>query len=127
MSLIGSKRVNCLASQGAKTDIIHVLGATTNRSFYVLSFNTSEPNVMRIERIDKDKERYISNPDGIPFIFTSRSGKEWYITPPKECVNRFKQRVIRIVDAEALLDGKTSVYIDLLSRNKRNSSLQYFS
>ena len=125
-NLVESSRKNCLTSQGAMTNIIHVVNGKTV-SFYLLTFNTSEPNVIRIERIDKEKERYISNPEGKPYLFTSVTGKEWYITPPKECVNRFSHRVIRIVDAEGLLNGQQSLYIDLLSKNKRNASIQYLA
>lgn len=124
--IIPSQRKNCLDSQGSATDIVHVLRATT-APFYLITFNTSEPNVMRVEKIDKDKARYIANPDGKPTLFTSYTGKEWYLTPPKDCVNRFSHRIIRIVDIETLLNGQNSLYIDLLSKNKRNSSIQYLT
>ena len=119
-----SKRNNCLESQGAMTSGVHVL-SHTNQPFYLVSFYTTECNVLRIERLTKESTKYVCNPNGQQYLFTSLSGKEWYITPPKDCINRFSYRVIRIVDAEGLLQDKSAVYIDLLSKTKRNSNILY--
>lgn len=77
------------------------------------------------KRLTKESTKYVCNPNGQQYLFTSLSGKEWYITPPKDCINRFSYRVIRIVDAEGLLQDKSAVYVDLLSKTKRNSNILY--
>ena len=119
-----SKRNNCLESQGASTNVVHVL-SSANNPFYIASFYTSECNVLRLEKVSKENKKYISNPKGEQFLFVSLTGQGWFITPPKDCVNRFSARLIHIVDAEALLNGKNSLCLDLLSKSKRNSALLY--
>lgn len=119
-----SKRNNCLDSRGSFTDFVHLMSETQN-PFYLISFYSEEKNSFRLERIDPRSSKYVYNACGDQYLFTSVDGNNWYITPPKACLNRLNMRVLYVADVEGLLKGKSSVKVELSTRSRGNSCLQY--
>ena len=118
-----SKRVNCLDTRGARSDAVYMV-SDTGQPFYVAQFNTEEPNIISIQRIKPGQETYVSNPTGTQYIFTSPTGKDWFITPPSDCTNRLGARVIRIIDAADMIPtGTYCIRYDLLTRVRKNTNI----
>ena len=119
-----SKRNNALESRGSFTEFVHLLSETQN-PFYLISFYSEEKNSLRIERLEPTSKKYVYNACGDQYLFTSLDGKNWYISPPKTCLNRLPMRALYIADAEVLLKGKSSAKIDLSTRSRAHQGLQY--
>ena len=103
---------------------MHLLSEQQN-PFYLISFYSEEKNAFRIERLTVESKKYVYNACGDQYLFTSTTGKDWFIMPPKSCLNRLNIRVLHVVDAEELLKGKSSVKVELSTRSRGNSHLRY--
>lgn len=120
-----SKRVNCLTTKGAQNDTIYVV-PDDGEVFYIAQFNTADPNILTLQCVRPDQGGYVTNPQGELFLFYSKTGEDWYITPPESCLNRFGARAIRIIDARSVIpEGARSIRYDLLTRSRKNPNIVF--
>lgn len=113
--------------RGAATDIIYVY-PDTSKTHYVLVMNDTEPNILTLQCVTDTSERIVTSPVGNVTVVHSYSGNDWYFTVPQECLNRISSRVFHIIDAEALMDGKKQLRIDLAAAKwKRHALLKQLS
>lgn len=97
---------------GRQTDLVYVY-PDTKKVHYVLVMNDSQPNQLTLQRVAEGAEKVVVAPRGTMQVVHSYSGRDWYFTVPEQYLNRVKARAFHIIDAEALLDGKRSLIIDV--------------
>ena len=98
--------------RGANTDIIYVYPWVA-KEHYVFVFNTSDTNVISIQRVGEERAKIPVNPVGEVDVIHSYVSKDVFINLKSKYLNRLSVRVVRFLDLEKLLDGKSQIRIDL--------------
>lgn len=113
--------------RGSTTDIVHVYPYFSKPHYVILACDQDQNNLI-LQRVDGDVKKIGLPPAGNIHAEHHYTGTNWYFTLPAECLNRVNARVFHVPDAEALLNGNSSVRIDLGQNTwKRHPGIKYLA
>jgi len=108
---------------GNITDLLYIGDYTNKYPKYAISINSSSPNLLHIERIEKDTKKIVVTTAGITYILGvyDASYKECLVKLPANCVQNMRIRHIYITDLDLTKD-KSYITININSDKniKRN-------
>ena len=90
--------------------------------YYLICLNSDEPNVLILQRVTASKNSIMLPPTGTIKLMHHASGINWYVNYDTKFFKRFNARLLYITNADALLDDKGSLRIDLNQKKWRKSN-----
>jgi hypothetical protein len=107
--------------RGANTNIIYVY-PDIKQDHYVIALNTATPNVIVIQKVSADRSKIPMSTTGEVMVLHSVD-KHIFLNVPQKFLNRNTTRVVEIVDAEKVLEGKDQIRLDIASAKVKSSKL----
>lgn len=107
--------------RGASSNIICVY-PEIKQDHYVIALNEAMPNIVVLQKVSGDRSKIALSPSGEVRVLHSTS-KHIFMNVPQKFLNRNTTRVVEIVDAEKLLEGKSQVLLDIASAKVKQNKL----
>lgn len=97
--------------RGAASNIIYVY-PEIKKEHYVIALNETMQNTVVIQKVSETRSKIALSPSGSVMVLHS-AVKHFFLNVPQTYLNRSAIRVVEIIDAEKLLEGKDQIRLDL--------------